>query len=545
MSIAITEDHRALADTASDFLAQARRPRRGPRPARGARREPCRRSGRTLVELGWLGLHLPEEHGGSGYGIEELVVVVEELGRAVAPGSVRADGHRQRGARRGRRRRRQGARSCPGWPTAPSTGARRPRRRASTVTDGTASGPAGDGARRRAGRRCCWSPPATTSVVVEVGDGVTVETPPQPRPHPPHGPGHARRRAGHRAPRRARRLLVDLGPGDPVGRGRGRRPRVHRAWPPPTPRSASSSAVRSPCTRRSSTTAPTWPSPPSWPPRAVWDAARAAATGGDQLTYAAAVAATLAGAGRRPVRQPQHPGARRHRHHLGARRPPLHAPGHHAAAAPAAPTRPRADLTDLTRRGRGAGQGRRAAARGRGDPRRGPRLRRAASRASSADEQRTKLIETGYVMPHWPKPYGREAGADRAAGDRAGVRRGRRSSARSTASPAGTSSRSSSTPPTTRSHRWVPPALDQEVIWCQLFSEPDAGSDAAGIKTKATRVDGGWLVNGQKVWTSGAHVAGHGLRHRAHQPRRPQARGHHDDGHRHARRGRRGAPAAR
>ena len=59
--------------------------------------------------------------------------------------------------------------------------------------------------------------------------------------------------------------------------------------------------------------------------------------------------------------------------------------------------------------------------------------------------------------------------------------------------------------------RWVPPALDQEVIWCQLFSEPDAGSDAAGIKTKATRVDGGWLVNGQKVWTSGAHDAGFGF----------------------------------
>ena len=59
--------------------------------------------------------------------------------------------------------------------------------------------------------------------------------------------------------------------------------------------------------------------------------------------------------------------------------------------------------------------------------------------------------------------------------------------------------------------RWVRPALNQDVIWCQLFSEPDAGSDAAGVTTRATRVDGGWVLNGQKVWTSGAHVSGFGF----------------------------------
>ena len=59
--------------------------------------------------------------------------------------------------------------------------------------------------------------------------------------------------------------------------------------------------------------------------------------------------------------------------------------------------------------------------------------------------------------------------------------------------------------------RWVGPALRRELIWCQLFSEPDAGSDAAAIKTRAERVQGGWLVNGQKLWTTMAHEAAWGL----------------------------------
>ena len=85
MSIAITDEHRALASTASDFLNK-REARRAARDLLEADTEPTPVLWDDIVNLGWLGLHLPEAHGGSGYGLEELVVVVEELARAVAPG---------------------------------------------------------------------------------------------------------------------------------------------------------------------------------------------------------------------------------------------------------------------------------------------------------------------------------------------------------------------------------------------------------------------------------------------------------------------------
>jgi alkylation response protein AidB-like acyl-CoA dehydrogenase len=136
-----------------------------------------------------------------------------------------------------------------------------------------------------------------------------------------------------------------------------------------------------------------------------------------------------------------------------------------------------------------------------------------------------ELAEAGYVVPHWPAPYGLDADPihqiliDEEL-TAAGVSRPSNPIGIGWAGPtllhAGTEE---------QKRRYLPPLIAGDEIWCQLFSEPDAGSDLASLTTRAVRDGDEWIVNGQKIWTSLGHQARYGILIARTEPDAPKQQG--------------------
>jgi 3-oxochol-4-en-24-oyl-CoA dehydrogenase len=502
----LTDDHRELAEVARGFLT-SQKARWAARSLLDATDEGRPGFWQGIVELGWLGLHVDEEHGGSGFGLPELVVVVEELGRAVAPGPfvptviasavIAKDGTSD-----------QKSRLLPGLVDGTVT-AGIGLNSGVQVTDGVASGEAG----------IVLGAGLAELLLIAAGDdvlllergrsGVSVEVPGN--LDPTRRSGRVRLDnvsvgsddivvgARESALARARTLLA----AEAVG---GATDCVDAAVDYAKVRQqfgrtiATFQAVKHHCANMlvasESATA------------AVWDASRAASEDEEQFRLSAAVAAAHAFpayARNAELNIQVHGGIGftwEHDAHLHLRRA-LVTSSLFGGDAPAA------DVFDRTASG-GIRENSLDLPPEAEELR--TRIHADAAEIAALDKQaqRDKLIETGYVMPHWPKPWGRAADSVeqlvieeefRAAG----IKRpdyGITGWVILTLIQHGTP---------WQIERFVEKALRKDEVWCQLFSEPEAGSDAASIRTRATRVDGGWKINGQKVWTSGAHYCARGL----------------------------------
>jgi alkylation response protein AidB-like acyl-CoA dehydrogenase len=130
----------------------------------------------------------------------------------------------------------------------------------------------------------------------------------------------------------------------------------------------------------------------------------------------------------------------------------------------------------------------------------------AALKGIAREERNTAIAEGGWVLPYLPTPWGRDAGPVEQI-----IIAQEFNSGRVRRPPIGIAAwivpSIVAFGTDEQKQRFLPPTFRGEMIWCQLFSEPAAGSDLAGLTTKATKVDGGWRITGQKIWTTAAQFS--------------------------------------
>lgn len=504
MAIATTEEHQELARIARSFLSD-NDALAASRALLEAPEERLPAFWKQLSELGWTGLHLPEEYGGQGFGLSELVVVVEELGYAVAPGpflpTVWASAVIDAAGDDAQKRE-----LLPGLADGSVIGAVGLGGSLERAVDGSLEGSAA--LVLGAGLADVLLLPAGDDLVIVDRDQTGVEIRERKNIDPSRRVAEvsctgvqvdaARVLSGSRDT--ALRLGRTLSAAEASG---GAHACTEMATEYAKVRKqfgrtiATFQAVKHHCTNMlvdaEQSTA------------AAWDAARADVEDG-QAELASAVAASVALPAFAQCCQLNvqvHGGIGytwEHDAHLYVRRSG-------ALSALFAPNLAQEDVTRLS----AAGVKRSYAIE---LPPEAEPIRAEVSEfierytALPEDQKRKALSDSGYLMPHWPKPWGREAGAieqlviDQEFAEVERPELGISGWNTLTIAQHGTEEQVA---------RWVRPSMEGELEFCQLFSEPNAGSDAAGVQTRGIEVDGGWLVSGQKVWTSGAQHCNRGF----------------------------------